>query len=103
MTLAMKWCEVLGMRRPTSGGVTAGAGVAALIVGLAAIDDRVRDQFAMLIGGRGPTTEMIGVGARLESLVAVLAQAVRDQRMERAPLVIFALAALVLVLFMLRT
>ena len=37
------------------------------------------------------------------SLVAVIAQAVRDQSMERAPLVIFALAALVLVLFMLRT
>jgi hypothetical protein len=91
------------MRPPSSGSLIAGAGVAAVVLGLAVIDDRVRDQLAMLMSGRGPTAEMIGAGTWLEDLVALVVQAVRDQSMAHAPLVIFALAALVLVLLMLRT
>ena len=91
------------MRRPLSGGFTAAASVTTLVIGLAALDDRVRYQLAHLFSGRGPSGEMVTAREYLENLLSVVVQTVRDQSMERAPLVIFALAAVVLVLFMLRT
>jgi hypothetical protein len=91
------------MTRSLSGGMTAVAGFTALAVSLAAIDERVRDQLALMINGRGPSAEVISAGNQINGLISVVAQAIRDQSMEHAPLVIFALAALVLVLFMLRT
>ena len=91
------------MRRHLTGGFTATAGVTAVIVGLAAMDDRVRDQLAHLFSGREASGEIVTAGAYLQTFVTVVIQAVRDQSIEHAPLVIFALAALVLVLFMLRT
>jgi hypothetical protein len=91
------------MRRPFTGALPAAGGVAALIAGLAAIDERVRDQIVMLVRGGGPSREIVTVGNRFQELVMILVQAVRDQSIEHAPLVIFALAAMILVLFMLRT
>jgi hypothetical protein len=91
------------MRRPFAGALTAAGGLLALVIGLAAIDERVRDQVTRVIQRGGPTEELTTMGARLQDLVAIGAQAVRDQSIEHAPLVIFALAAAVLVLFMLRT
>ena len=90
------------MQRPFSGGLTAAGGVCALVVGLAAIDDRVREQIAHAFSSKGPS-EMATAGTWLLDLVLIAVQAVRDQSIEHAPLVIFGLAALVLVLFMLRT
>jgi hypothetical protein len=91
------------MPRSLSGAVTAIVSLTCLVIGLAAIDGRVREQLAWLLNGGGPSREMVSAGSKVESLVAVFAAAVRDQSMEHAALVIFALAALVLVLFMLRT
>jgi hypothetical protein len=91
------------MRRRWSAAITAAAGAATLVVGLAALDIRVRDQVASLLSGRGPSGELVSAGSYIETLISVVATAVRDQSMERAPLVMFSLAALVLVLFMLRT
>ena len=42
-------------------------------------------------------------GTHVKGLLNVAIQVLRDQSVERAPLVIFALAAMVLILFMLRT
>ena len=47
--------------------------------------------------------EIAAIATHVEEIVLVVIQAVRDQSIEHAPLVIFALAAAVLVLFMLRT
>ena len=91
------------IRRPLSSALAAAAGVCALLIGLAAIDDRVRGQLASVLRGQGPTQEITSVGARLEDTVMILAHAVRDQSIEHAPMVIFALAAMVLLLFMTRT
>ena len=92
------------MRRPLSGGITAAAGVAALVVGLAAIDPRVREQIAGVLSRPSRSSDQIvTLGTYFENLLAIVLQALRDQSLEHAPLVIFTLAALVLVSFMLRT
>ena len=91
------------MRSGVTSGLTAAAGVTAVLIGLAVIDGRVQDRLATLFSGRGPTGELLSEGARLQELGTAILQAVRDQSIEHAPLTIFALAAAVLVLFMLRT
>lgn len=98
--------EGLSMRRPSVfGGIAAAGGVMALVAGLAMIDGRVRDQVGLVLRGRpaGASDELATIGERLQDLLLVAVQAVRNQSIEHAPLVIFTLAALVLVLFMLRT
>jgi hypothetical protein len=79
------------------------AGIGAVLVGLAVIDERVRDQFAALITGKGPTGEIGTLSAHVQALAFSIVGSLREQSIEHAPLAIFALAALVLVLFMLRT
>jgi hypothetical protein len=90
-------------RRSMFGGLTAVGGACGLVLGLAIIDDRVRDQLARLLSGGGPTRELASAGGRAQELTEILVDAVRDQSIEHAPLVIFALAAMLLVLFMIRT
>ena len=85
------------------GGVTAVAGAGALIVGLAIVDERVRTQLGRIVSGRPPTEEIVSFGAQLKQLLNVLWQGVQDQSVENAPLVIFSIAALVLVVWMTRT
>ena len=91
------------IRRPFSGGLAAAGGGVALLIGLAAIDDRVRNQMTMAFANRGPTQEITSIGERLQDMAAILAQGVRDQSIAHAPMVMFALAAMILVLFMTRT
>jgi hypothetical protein len=72
-----------------------------LIVLLAAFDGRVREQISLRVSS--PSAQVVGAGAALQNLASVVADAVRDQSIEHAPLVIFVLAGTVLILFMLRT
>ena len=90
-------------RSSFSGPLTAVGGVSVLVLGLAAIDERVRGQIVSLLRGGAPSAELASVGDQLENLAMTLLQTLRHQSIEHAPLVIFALAAMVLVLFMLRT
>jgi hypothetical protein len=80
----------------------AAAGVTGVVMGLAAIDPRVREAVASGISGRMPAGDVGSAGARIQQLAMVIFDAVRDQSIEHAPLTIFALAAVVLLLFMLR-
>jgi|RhiMetdeSRZDD1v2_1073273.scaffolds.fasta_scaffold2963075_2 hypothetical protein len=80
----------------------AAGGLCALLIGLAAIDDRVHDQVARVLARQGPTAEMASIGSRFEEMAVIVAHAMRDQSLEHAPMVIFAVAALVLVLFLTR-
>lgn len=82
--------------------ISAGA-LVALILMLAAFDGRVREQLSLRIGSGRASAQVVGAGAAVRDLTGVVADAVRDQSIEHAPLVIFVLAATVLVLFMLRT
>ena len=91
------------IRRPFSGAFAAAGGMIALLIGLAAIDDRVRDQMTLAFARQGPTEEIANAGSRLQDMATIVAQAVRDQSIAHAPMVIFALVAMVLVLFLTRT
>lgn len=75
----------------------------ALILVLAAFDGRVREQISLRLGSGRASAQVIDAGVVVRDLTGVVADAVRDQSIEHAPLVIFVLAATVLVLFMLRT
>lgn len=91
------------MRRNAYSFVTSAAGIGAILVGLVVIDPRVREQAMALARGKGPTGEFASAGERVQELGYIALQAVRDQSIEHAPLTLFALAALVLFVLMLRT
>jgi hypothetical protein len=74
-----------------------------LVLALVTFDERVRDQITSVFDARHPTDAFAGIGGRVTEVVGIVVQAMRSQSLEHAPLVIFALAATVLVLFMLRT
>ena len=75
----------------------------ALILMLAAFDGRVREQISLRIGSGRASAQVVNAGVVVRDLTGVVADAVRDQSIEHAPLVIFVLGATVLMLFMLRT
>lgn len=91
------------IRRPFSGALTTAGGLFALLIGLAAIDGRVRDQIARAFTSRGPSDEITSFGWRLNDMALIAVRAVWDQSIAHAPLAIFALAAGILVLLMTRT
>ena len=91
------------IRRPFAGVWTTAGGLCALLIGLAAIDDRVRDQIAGAFTSRGPAGEIATFGSRLNEIALIAIQALRDQSIEHAPLVIFALTAGILLVLMTRT
>ena len=64
---------------------------------------RVRERVTDLLTSPPSSAEIAGVGAQVAQGVDVVYKAARDQSVEHAPLVIFGVAATVLVLFMLRT
>jgi len=93
----------MAMRRAIGDAALTAGGAMVLVLALITFDDRVRDQITAVFDAQHPTDAIAGVGGRITEVVAILAQAMRSQSIEHAPLVIFALAATVLVLFMLRT
>jgi hypothetical protein len=78
-------------------------GVGTLLGGLAIVDERVRFQFAHIVTGQGATGEVGNAVAQVQSMASVVLVVLRDQSLAYAPLTIFGLAAVVLVLFMTRT
>jgi hypothetical protein len=82
--------------------LTAGALMLVLTV-LIGFDSRVREQVNDQIHGRRAATEIVDAGNGIRELVTTVIQVARDQSEEHASLMILALAASVLVLFMLRT
>jgi len=91
------------IRRPFAGAWATAGGLCALLIGLAAIDDRVREQIARAFTSRGPADEIATFGSRVNDMAMIAAQAMRDQSIEHAPLVIFALTAGILLVLMTRT
>jgi hypothetical protein len=77
------------------------ATVVILLMVLIGADDRVREQVSMHFSAR-PSVELAS-GRQLGDLTTVITHAAREQSLEHAPLLIFTLAAAVLLLFMLRT
>jgi hypothetical protein len=80
--------------------LSAGA-VMVLLVALVAVDPSVRQELSQRTAQ--PGWELASAGSRVHALTTVVAQAVHQQSLAHAPLVIFGLAAVILLLLMLRT
>ena len=91
------------MRRIFGDALISMGALAALLTALVFVDDRVREQVSLRFSGAHASTELAGAGSHLRDLVTVVIEAARNQSLEHAPMLIFGLAATVLVLFMLRT
>jgi hypothetical protein len=82
------------------------AAVASLIVlagGMALMDERVRYAIVHLADGNGPTGELAQAHSNIEETARLIVDVIREQSIEHAPLTVFAIGALALVLFMTRT
>jgi hypothetical protein len=90
------------MRRVFGDAVISLCAVLALLLMLVSVDPRVRYQVSGVWGG-SDATPVTSIGQQLGKISTVVLSAARDQGIDNAPLMIFALAATVLVLFMLRT
>jgi len=66
---------------------------------LVALDDRVRDRLSFEMSSE----RLASWGDRAGSVANLIAEVARDQSIEHAPLLVFSVVAVVLVLFMLRT
>ena len=87
------------MRRVFNDALISMGALAILFVTLVSIDERVRDYLSLAVRDANAAD----AGAGLVNLGGVLLLAARDQSLAHAPLTIFVVAAVVLVLFMLRT
>jgi hypothetical protein len=76
--------------------------VAVVLLVLVGFDDQVRSEVSVRFMSN-PTSELASAGHHASALSAVVYAAARDQSLAHAPMLLFALAATVLVLFMLRT
>jgi hypothetical protein len=90
------------MRRVFGDAMISLCAVLLLLLMLVTIDPRVREQ---LSGAWGPTSSpaYTTISSQVREITSVVLSAARDHSIDNAPLMIFALAATVLVLFMLRT
>jgi hypothetical protein len=76
--------------------------VALVLMVLISFDDRVREEFSQRYMSN-PTQEVASVGQQARHVTTVIATAAHQQSMAHAPMLLFALAAAVLTVFMLRT
>ena len=77
-------------------------GAVSLVAGLLVLDPRLRQQANALANGE-PSNELVSMNAQVQDILFTTLAVLRDYSVDNAVLVIFALAAMVLVLFMLRT
>jgi hypothetical protein len=81
--------------------ISAGA-LGVLFLVLVSSDVRVREQVALHLSGR-PTAELASAGKQMTDLTGVLFEAARDQSIAHAPLLILVVAAVALLVFLVRT
>ena len=90
------------VRRVLSQTALSTTAIGVLLLALVAADGRFREQFALHFSSR-PTEAVTIAGRQVQDLTVVFWQAARYQSIAHAPLVIFVVAAIALVVFMLRT
>jgi hypothetical protein len=81
---------------------TSMAGFMAVLVTLIVFDERVARQLTIMFR-RTPDRELLVMRDWLGSLGAAVAVAARDQSIEHAPMLVFTMFAILLVIFMVRT
>lgn len=91
------------MRRAIADASLTAAGALAVILAIVMIDERVREQIRVVLDARHPEALLSDMVQQAAQVLAIIAVAAKQQSLEHAPLVIFAVAALILVLCMLRT
>jgi hypothetical protein len=91
------------MRRVISDALISLGALVVLLVALVSVDDRVRERVTNILTTPPSSAEIAGAGAQIENVATVVYKTARDRSVDHAPLVIFGVAATVLVLFMLRT
>ena len=89
-------------RHRLSEGILSLGGVGALLVGMSMVDDTFRGGVAGVLTG-GPSNALALTNVRLQRVARLVMETVGDQGNERLPLVLFSLAAIALLAFMLRT
>jgi hypothetical protein len=90
------------MRRTIGEALMSAGTVAVLLIVIVAMEPRVREQISQRVMAH-PSVELASAGHQVRAFTNVIAVEVRSQTVAHAPMVGFALAAAVLVLFMLRT
>jgi hypothetical protein len=88
------------MRRLGSDALISGGVVIAVLIILLSVDVRVREQVRTVLG---TTSSVQAAGSRVGEVGTVLFEAARTQSLDHAPMMIFVVAATVLVLFMVRS
>lgn len=88
------------MRRVGGDALVSALVLGIVLVTLMSIDVRVREQVRTALTA---TSTVSDAGARLRDVGAVVIDAARTQSIEHAPMMIFVVAATVLLLFMVRT
>jgi hypothetical protein len=89
------------MRRAFGDAMISLCAVLLLLMMLVTIDPRVREQLSGVWGSSA--SPVATISSQVREITSVVLSAARDHSLDNAPLMIFALAATVLVLFMLRT
>ena len=77
------------------------AALVVILVALVSFDDRVREQVHLRLSS--PSAVVAEASNGLKNLSEVVMTALRDQSLDRAPLLIFVFGAVMLLLFMLKT
>ncbi len=90
------------MRRTIGDVLTFASGVMILVFALVVTDSRVRDRALMVVAGGAPVAHVADLGTRLGGLAEIVVQVVWDWTGEHRFLTVFAVAALVLVIAVLR-
>jgi hypothetical protein len=90
------------VRRVFGDALISAAALVVLLVGLVAIDDRVRERVLSVIRTGEVSSSVSSVTSLAGDVAGVLVMAARDQSLDHAPLAVFVVAATALVLAMLR-
>jgi len=91
------------MQRVLGDALISTGALAVLLLVLMSVDPRVRERVADAVYATHNISEVTGAVAQVRDVSKVLLTAARDHSIEHAPMMVFAAAATVLVLFMLRT
>lgn len=90
------------MRRVFGDALISAAALVVLLVGLVAIDDRVRERVLSVLRTGEVSSSVWSITSMANDVAGVLVMAARDQSLDHAPLAVFVVAATALVLAMLR-
>jgi hypothetical protein len=90
------------LRRAIIDALISAAALTTLLLTLIVFDPRVRQQLSMRFAGARPSADLMDAGIRARNLAMVIVEVARDQGLGHAPLMVFVVASVVLVLFMLR-